>query len=76
MIKTELKYYEQAKREERQEKFESQAEYCDKMLEPLFIIGPEDSCECGAKFLDYYTLDECRSKLLSSCPKCNRSLIE
>lgn len=69
--------WEKIKKEEREDKFDAQCEYCERHHVPLFVDRSDDECiNCGKFLLDFYNLEECAKKHVTGCGHCNWSLCE
>lgn len=68
------KLWEEIKETERAEKRLLQEKFCYNYSLPLFAL---DKCpDCGTYLYDYYNVTECANTHLTSCCKCNYSLVE
>lgn len=58
------------KRNELEDKYEAQREYCKSKNYPMFAMK---KCSCGHDVFKDYSLNESSSTLITSCKKCHRS---
>jgi len=57
----------------RDEKEKAQHDYCLKAGIPIFM--PKTCYSCGKNVVDFYSLSECLTGILTGCRNCNKSFV-
>ena len=71
-----LELQELKKSQSTKDKIQAQVDYCNKNKIPMFAPAGNGSCySCSNNVYEFYTIEECKTKHITSCSHCNKSFV-